>query len=70
MVKNEHQLDMTGNSIIDENGKHIFCVNLIVTSTDLQGCTIDIGLADEKTRCKEFQILTKLAQEAALQPQN
>lgn len=66
MVKNEYQLDMTGKPIVDEDGKHIFCVNLIVTSTDLQGCVVDIGLAHEKIRRKEFQTLTKLAKNMAL----
>lgn len=67
MVKNEYQLDIMGNQIIDENGKHIFCVNLIVTSTDLQRTAIDIGLAPEKIKRKEFQTLTKFAQNAVLQ---
>lgn len=67
MVDHDNQLDAEGNVILDKDGKPIFCVNLIVTSDDLQGLQTNIGFADEKTRRDEFYMLETFARNVAIE---
>lgn len=64
MVKDDNQLDMKGNVLVDAHGKPIQCVNICVGSTDLMGLCTNIGFAKKSVRVKEFELLRQKAERA------